>query len=98
MSAGADGRIDLERVCRRRRRRTGRERMLPREIERSGLLLRWPLVRGAPLLGMHHVIMDRGFVLEAGLEAHEIGVEEPQRLAEHAERRLDAVAPRRDID
>jgi hypothetical protein len=42
--------------------------------------------------------MDRRFLFEPGIEAHQIGVEETQHFAEQRKIRLDRAAPRRDVN
>src|SRR5262249_38837153 len=59
---------------------------------------RRPAFRGAPLLRMDREIMDRRLLLEAGIQAYQIRVEETQHLGEQRKVRLDGASPWRDID
>src|SRR5579871_480099 len=94
---GTDGEIDLVLVRARARRGIGKTTIRCRKKSRARLDRR-PGLRRAPLLRMDGKIMDRRFILQPGVEAEEIGVEEAQHFAKPGKFDLDRLAPGRTID
>ena len=94
--AGADGIVHLVDVLAGRAPR-GRQTTAIVQMQDLPLLMRRPCVGGLPDVLMHGEIMDRRLVLQPGVEAHQIFVEEPQHFGQDVEIRSGAVAPGRDI-